>query len=185
MQVVERGGESAYSPGHEVPYHCKLKKGMLGSGCLVAPDIRYRVFLLIEIEALVSQCHMLRRLLLQISVVSQIISLDKIRKIGDSELRRVLQSLGGWPVASSNWTAPSDGIEVLLGEIRGTYNEGILIEQWVGPDDKNSSANIIQVGLILIEIIVLDDENLENAEGLQFFHLNMAHSREVITILKI
>lgn len=49
---------------------------------------------------------------------------------------------------------------MLLGEIRGTYNEGILIEQWVGPDDKNSSANIIQVGLILIEIIVLDDENL-------------------------
>lgn len=36
-------------------------------------------------------------------------------------------------------------MEVLLGRLRGEYNEGVLLEQWVGPDDKNSSANILQV----------------------------------------
>ncbi|XP_044753111.1 neprilysin-1 isoform X2 [Coccinella septempunctata] len=69
----------------------------------------------------------------------------QIRKTGDTPLRKVLESLGGWPVTTKNWTAPKNGIEVLLGKIRGVYNEGILIEQWVGPDDKNSSANIIQI----------------------------------------
>ncbi|XP_045474405.1 neprilysin-1-like isoform X2 [Harmonia axyridis] len=69
----------------------------------------------------------------------------QIRKTGDTPLRIILQSLGGWPVTSSNWTNSKNGIEELLGKIRGVYNEGILIEQWVGPDDKNSSANIIQI----------------------------------------
>ncbi|KAL3268210.1 hypothetical protein HHI36_007334 [Cryptolaemus montrouzieri] len=71
--------------------------------------------------------------------------LYQIRKTGDSPLRDVLRSFGGWPVTTNNWTPPKSGIEVLLGKIRGVYNEGILIEQWVGPDDKNSSANIIQI----------------------------------------
>jgi hypothetical protein len=36
-------------------------------------------------------------------------------------------------------------IEVLLGKIKGDFNEGVLSDQWVGPDDKNSSMNILQV----------------------------------------
>lgn len=69
----------------------------------------------------------------------------QIRKIGDEPLREVLDSLGGWPVTKDNWVPPNISIEVLLGTIRGIYNEGYLVEQWVGPDDKNSSVNIIQV----------------------------------------
>jgi membrane metallo-endopeptidase-like protein 1 len=69
----------------------------------------------------------------------------QIRKIGDAPLREVLASLGGWPVTQSNWKPPSFSIETLLGRLRGQYNEGVLIEQWVGPDDKNSSVNILQV----------------------------------------
>ncbi|KAK9881775.1 hypothetical protein WA026_017293 [Henosepilachna vigintioctopunctata] len=76
---------------------------------------------------------------------SSCIDIYQIRKSGDALLRKVLRSLGGWPVASHNWIPPESGLEVLLGKIRGIYNEAILIEQWVGPDDKNSSANIIQI----------------------------------------
>lgn len=69
----------------------------------------------------------------------------QIRKIGDAPLRQVLEDLGGWPVTNPNWVPPNFSIEVLLGRVRGIYNEGVLVEQWVGPDDKNSSVNIIQV----------------------------------------
>lgn len=70
---------------------------------------------------------------------------EQIRRIGDGPLHAVLESLGGWPVTNPNWKPPQFSIETLLGRLRGDYNEGVLIEQWVGPDDKNSSANIIQV----------------------------------------
>lgn len=48
-------------------------------------------------------------------------------------------------MAVADWQPPMFPLEILLGKIKGTLNEGILIEQWVGPDDKNSSVNIIQV----------------------------------------
>lgn len=70
---------------------------------------------------------------------------EQIGKIGDAPLREVLKSLGGWPVATRDWKPPSFSVETLLGKLRGDYNEGVLIEQWVGPDDKNSSAHILQV----------------------------------------
>ncbi|XP_071050540.1 neprilysin-1-like [Onthophagus taurus] len=69
----------------------------------------------------------------------------QIRKIGDLPLREVLNSLGGWPVTHQNWEPPKFSIETLLGKIRGDYNEAVLVEQWVGPDDKNSSVNILQL----------------------------------------
>jgi membrane metallo-endopeptidase-like protein 1 len=64
-------------------------------------------------------------------------------------LRQTLQSLGGWPVLDVGWTtgqgASVESVENLLGRLRGELNQGVMIEQWVGPDDKNSSVNIIQV----------------------------------------
>lgn len=72
---------------------------------------------------------------------------DHIRQIGDEPIREVLKQLGGWPVITENWITPNFSIEHLLGRIRGVYNEGFIIEQWVGPDDKNSSMNIIQVSI--------------------------------------
>lgn len=73
----------------------------------------------------------------------------QIRETSDQPLRAVLQSLGGWPVLDPNWaetrTAALDSVESLLGRLRGELNQGVLVEQWVGPDDKNSSVNIIQV----------------------------------------
>ena len=70
----------------------------------------------------------------------------QIRTTGDQPLRDTLTSLGGWPVLNPSWL-PNDvgSVEKLLGRLRGELNQGVLVEQWVGPDDKNSSVNIIQV----------------------------------------
>ncbi|XP_011687007.1 PREDICTED: membrane metallo-endopeptidase-like 1 [Wasmannia auropunctata] len=72
----------------------------------------------------------------------------RIREIGDAPLKKALEHLGGWPaVMGTSWRPPSYPLEVLLGRLRGEYNMGVLLEQWVGPDDKNSSANILQASL--------------------------------------
>ncbi|XP_076757431.1 neprilysin-1 isoform X2 [Xylocopa sonorina] len=72
--------------------------------------------------------------------------IPRIREIGDLPLKKTLELLGGWPaVVGASWRAPPYPVEVLLGRLRGEYNEGVFLEQWVGPDDKNSSANILQV----------------------------------------
>lgn len=71
--------------------------------------------------------------------------LPQIRKIGEGRLKDVLQSLGGWPVITPNWHPPNMTIEQLMGLIRGNYSEPVLVELYVGADDKNSSANILQI----------------------------------------
>ncbi|RZF47612.1 hypothetical protein LSTR_LSTR014221 [Laodelphax striatellus] len=75
--------------------------------------------------------------------------IKQIRLVGDAPIREVLRSLGGWPVTEGvAWTAPKGQLEILLGRLRGEFNMGWLIEQWVGPDDKNSSVNILQLDQI-------------------------------------
>ncbi|GIY32420.1 neprilysin-1 [Caerostris extrusa] len=69
----------------------------------------------------------------------------QIEAIGDKPLRDVVRELGGWPVSERDWEEPEWPLEHLLGQLRGDYNQGIIIEQWVGPDDKNSSVNVIQL----------------------------------------
>lgn len=69
----------------------------------------------------------------------------QIRKIGNAPVKRLLESLGGWPVTTSEWTPPPFAVEYLFGRLKAEFNEGVLVEQWVGPDDKNSSMNILQV----------------------------------------
>ncbi|KAJ8679540.1 hypothetical protein QAD02_015327 [Eretmocerus hayati] len=72
--------------------------------------------------------------------------IQKIRDIGDRPLRQALEQLGGWPVVMGNsWPDPGNGsLENLLGQLRGDFNVGVIVEAWIGPDDKNSSANILQ-----------------------------------------
>lgn len=100
-------------------------------------------------------------------------AIEKIENIGDTPIRDTLMMVGQWPVLDRNWdpngrhflkrtlianslstTAVAAStkvdhfmpltIENLLGKIRGDYNQPIIIEQYVGPDDRNSSHNIIQ-----------------------------------------
>jgi neprilysin len=46
-----------------------------------------------------------------------------------------------------NWKQPNISIEKLMGRLRGEYSEPVLIELYVGADDKNSSINILQVSV--------------------------------------
>ncbi|XP_031352188.1 neprilysin-1 isoform X2 [Photinus pyralis] len=92
-------------------------------------------------------------------------NIPQIRKIGDDPLRNVLSSLGGWPVTVSNWEPPPFSIEILLGRLRGDFNEGVLIEQWVGPDDKNSSVNIIQLDQMQLALPSRDYYLKSSSEG--------------------
>ncbi|XP_063886684.1 neprilysin-1-like [Scylla paramamosain] len=77
---------------------------------------------------------------------------SQIEQTGDAPLLEVLESLGGWPVTTPNWTAPNFTVETLIGRLRGELNQGILIDQWVGPDDKNSSVNVIQLDQMVLGI---------------------------------
>lgn len=79
--------------------------------------------------------------------------------MGDQLLRDTLRSLGGWPVLDTAWSTGQgvnlESVENLLGRLRGELNQGVLVEQWVGPDDKNSSVNIIQVLELSFKIFFL------------------------------
>ncbi|KAM7348788.1 M13 family metallopeptidase neprilysin 1 isoform 1-T5 [Cochliomyia hominivorax] len=73
------------------------------------------------------------------------IDIPQIRKVGEGRLKDVLKSLGGWPVIDPEWKAPNMSIEELIGTLRGTYGEPVLVELYVGADDKNSSIHILQI----------------------------------------
>ena len=77
----------------------------------------------------------------------------KIEEIGDQPLRDMIKDLGGWPVLYHSWDSPGWRLETLLGKLRGDYNQGLIVEQWVGPDDRNSSIHIIQVSFNWMSII--------------------------------
>lgn len=53
-----------------------------------------------------------------------------------------------------NWTPPAFSIETMLGRLRGEYSEPVLMDLFVGADDKNSSANILQVLKLKIKFSV-------------------------------
>ncbi|KAH8376294.1 neprilysin-2 [Drosophila serrata] len=72
--------------------------------------------------------------------------IPQIRKIGIGRLKEVLRSLGGWPVIERDWRPPEDlSVERLMGQLRLNYSEPVMIELYVGADDKNSSVNILQM----------------------------------------
>ena len=69
----------------------------------------------------------------------------QVERVGDEPLRQILHSFGGWPVMDVNWSDTMWNLEELIGKLRGNFNAPILIESWVGADDKNSSVHILQV----------------------------------------
>ena len=56
----------------------------------------------------------------------------------------LVEELGGWPITGSQWKEEEFDLIDLLVKLR-LYNNKILLDQWVGPDDKNSEVNIVQV----------------------------------------
>ena len=75
-----------------------------------------------------------------------LINTAMIANISDAPLKEVISTLGGWPVAQASWdpkTAPS--LEWIVGTLKRNFTLGALIEEWVGPDDRDSNRHIIQV----------------------------------------
>jgi len=74
-----------------------------------------------------------------------------IEQVSDSPLRRVIAELGGWPVTDPEKWAQDENegrvpsLERVAGVIKRNFTIGVLIEEWIGPDDKNSKKHIIQV----------------------------------------
>lgn len=69
----------------------------------------------------------------------------QIQEIGDGPFRKVLEDLGSWPIVAPSWDRLSFVLEDTLAKLRSKYNTQVLVKTVVGPDDKNSSVNIIQV----------------------------------------
>ncbi|TRY79395.1 hypothetical protein TCAL_07539 [Tigriopus californicus] len=69
-----------------------------------------------------------------------------ISDVGDAPLRRVIEELGGWPVTDPNWSEDDTlPLEKMLGILKRNFTLGVLIEEWIGPDDRNSKQHIIQI----------------------------------------
>lgn len=75
---------------------------------------------------------------------------EQIRRNGDTLLLEVLERLGGWPVIKADWEPPPFSVEALLGRLRGEFGEPVLMDMFVGADDKNSSVNILQVSFVVV-----------------------------------
>ncbi|KAG5682753.1 hypothetical protein PVAND_012086 [Polypedilum vanderplanki] len=103
--------------------------------------------------------------------------LHEIRKIGDKPLRDILKRLGGWPVVEKNWKPPNMSIEMLMGKLRGEYSEPVLIELYVGADDKNSSINILQLDQLVLALPSRDYYLKPSSEGdLKAYHRYMTQT---------
>ena len=58
----------------------------------------------------------------------------------------MIDKLGGWPVTDPEWESnKAIDLETLVAVIKRNFTLGVLIEEWVGPDDRNSENHIIQV----------------------------------------
>ncbi len=67
-------------------------------------------------------------------------------RVSDAPLVKVIGQLGGWPVTQDAWdSGDALALEKLVAVIKRNFTLGVLIEEWVGPDDRNSKEHIIQV----------------------------------------
>ncbi len=95
---------------------------------------------------------------------------------------------GGWPVTMdpNAWLQPPS-LEVVIAKVRKIINNGILVDIWVGPDDRNSNEYILQVALIqecleLTECLVREDERkcrIHKMDCLGFFMSSVNQNRSV------
>ncbi|KAL4221419.1 Membrane metallo-endopeptidase-like 1 [Mactra antiquata] len=87
----------------------------------------------------------------------------KINELDLKPAHDLLKALGGWPVSDKDWKVEDFDLIDLLTRLR-LYNNKILVDQWVGPDDKNSNVNIISLdqpdlGMLSREYYMKDDSD--------------------------
>lgn len=115
---------------------------------------------------------------LSLTFVRRLLSLRaaQIRAIGDAPVLKVLADLGGWPVIERDWRPPQGKFskEQLFGRLRGEYSEAVIMELFVGADDKNSDKNIIQLDQLILALPSQDYYLKASSEGdLQAYHKYM------------
>ncbi|OQV14905.1 Membrane metallo-endopeptidase-like 1 [Hypsibius exemplaris] len=83
---------------------------------------------------------------------SSCMNVSEIEQVGHGPLNAVVARYGNWPVASSAPEARSKWVEVknmsveeLIATIHRDLNIVIVVDQWVGPDDKDSKKHILQI----------------------------------------
>ncbi len=73
----------------------------------------------------------------------------RIEEASDQPLRTVIRGLGGWPVVDGDeWGKETEmlpQLEEVLAAIKRNFTVGVLVEEWIGPDDKNSRSHVVQV----------------------------------------
>ena len=74
------------------------------------------------------------------------VNMSQMVKIGDDPLRAAIQQLGGWPVTflEEVWSPPPS-LEKIVAHIRRKFNTGVLVDLWVGPDDRDSDKHVVQI----------------------------------------
>lgn len=74
------------------------------------------------------------------------VNMSAIVRLDDAPLQAAIAQLGGWPVTfpHGEWTPPPS-LEVIIALVRKKYNAGILVDLWVGPDDRNSDLHVVQI----------------------------------------
>ena len=109
------------------------------------------------------------------------VNLSQIVRTGDLPLRRMVAGLGGWPVTQHQWTAPPS-LEVTVANIRKLFNTGVLVDLWVGPDDRDSEKNVVQIDQPQLGLpsrdYFLQEESRRN---LVAYHRYMTEVRLVLT----
>ena len=100
--------------------------------------------------------------------------MESIVNISDLPLRTVIDGLGGWPVTVGPQWRPRVNLESVLGLLKRNFTLGALVEEWVGPDDRNSDVHIIQIDQMQLGLPSRDYFlHSESQEALQAYHAYM------------
>lgn len=74
---------------------------------------------------------------------------ERIEELDDAPIRDLLHDLRGWPVLGDTyggrWNQSDFDFVWLLGTLVSKYSNSMLIEPYVGVDDKNASRYVLQV----------------------------------------
>ena len=79
------------------------------------------------------------------------LNIAQIEIVNDEPLKAVIEQFGGWPVATPDWDISNESVpslEKLVAMLKRNFTLGVLLEEWVGPDDRHSNQHVIQVSLI-------------------------------------
>ena len=77
-----------------------------------------------------------------------------IETFGDQPLQDLIESVGGWSVSNKTgvWSDKNWSLQTAIEDMK-VY--GIFFNYFVGEDDKNSSQNILQVGITKAFVFIL------------------------------